>query len=214
MSLPTPYYEDEHSTIYCADCRDVLPHLPKVDLVLTDPPYGIAYKSGQKSSVLARSIHGDEDTKLRDYVCSLGFPSMVFGTWKKQPPEGTRETLVWDKGAALGMGDLSLPWKRTWEEIYILGDGWHGKRGEAVLRFSPVQSMAKNGRVHPHQKPTKLIKHLFGYHGGEITVDPFMGSGTTLVAAKQLGRKAIGIELEEKYCAIAVDRLRQGVLGL
>ena len=82
------------------------------------------------------------------------------------------------------------------------------------LRFAPVQSMARNGRVHPHEKPVELMRALLAKCPPGIILDPFMGSGTTLRAAADLGRKAIGIEIEERYCEIAAKRLAQGVLAL
>jgi DNA modification methylase len=212
-----PYYQDEQSTIYLGDCRDILPELPKVDLVLTDPPYGINYSTGFKGNAewLGSEIANDGDTTLRDTVLDLlnGIPAVIFGSNKKQTPHNTKIVLIWDKGNALGMGDLSLPWKPSWEEIYILGSGFHGKRTSAVISYPPVQSMAKNGRLHPNEKPVQLIIELLQKCPAGLILDPFMGSGTTLIAAKKLGRKAIGIEISEKYCEIAVNRLRQTVMN-
>ena len=113
------------------------------------------------------------------------------------------------------MGDLSIPWKPNHEEIYVLGDGFVGKRTSGVLYF--ISDRECNGivrqRSHPTEKPLALITELLSKSPGTI-LDPFMGSGTTLVAAKALSRKAIGIEIEEKYCEIAVRRLAQEVLPL
>lgn len=218
--LPTPYYERDGITIYCADCRDVLPHLPPVDLVLTDPPYGINYlssKTGHDGGVSLPGIIGDDDTSLRDYALqSTNAPSIVFGSWKSEKPNGCRAVLIWDKGDHVGMGDLSLPWKPNIEEVYIIGDGFTGHRGTSVLRFpAPVTWNSVNGgRKHPHEKPVALIAFLLSKHPGETILDPFMGSGTTLRAAMDLGRKAIGIEIEERYCEIAVKRLQQSVMRL
>ena len=122
--------------------------------------------------------------------------------------------LIWDKGGALGMGDLSLPWKPGHEEIYVIGSGFSGPRTNDVLQYPPVQSMASNGRVHPHEKPVGLLRALLAKCPEGTAADPFMGSGTTLVAAKSLGRRAIGIEIEERYCSIAAKRLSQETLGL
>jgi len=112
------------------------------------------------------------------------------------------------------MGDLSFPWKNSFEEIYILGSGFIGHRDEAVLRGHIQVSWESKGRSHPNQKPVSLMAYLASKHPAQTILDPFMGSGTTLRAAKDLGRSCIGIELEEKYCAIAVQRLRQEVLPL
>ena len=118
--------------------------------------------------------------------------------------------LIWDTKGANGMGDLSIPWKPSHQEIYVWGSGFVGHRGSDVLSFPPEQSF---GRDHPHAKPVDLMQELVGKTTGTV-LDPFMGSGTTLVAAKNLGRKAIGIEIEERYCEIAALRCSQGVLAL
>jgi DNA modification methylase len=221
MAKPmTPYYDRDGITIYHADCRDVLPTLPPVDLVLTDPPYGIAYRSGRTGhdgGTALPGIVGDDDTSLRDYaLATITAPAIVFGSWKVAKPVGCRAVLTWDKGDHVGMGDLSLPWKPNTEEIYVIGDGFVGHRGGSVLRYSaPVTWNSVNGgRKHPHEKPVALISALLAKHPGDVVLDPFMGSGTTLRAAMDLGRKAIGIEIEERYCEIAVRRLQQSVLPL
>jgi site-specific DNA-methyltransferase (adenine-specific) len=112
------------------------------------------------------------------------------------------------------MGDLSFPWKMSWEEIYVLGNGFTGKRDEGVLHGHLVVSWESRGRTHPHEKPVSLMTYLIGKTDADWVLDPFMGSGTTLRAAKDLGRKAIGIEIEERYCEIAAERLSQEVLPL
>jgi DNA modification methylase len=207
----TPYYDEDGITIYHGDCATI--GWPTADVLVTDPPYGIAYRSNQMRQTLARSIVGDDDTSLRDWVLHRWKgPALVFGTWKRPAPHGTRQVLIWDTKGALGMGALDLPWKPAHQQIYVIGSGFQGHRGTDVLRHAPVQSMAYNGRVHPHQKPLGLMLDLIDKCPSGVVIDPFAGSGSTLVAAKQLGRRAIGIEIEEKYCEIAVQRLAQGVL--
>ncbi len=206
--------------LYCADCRDVLGLLPSltvdsIGVMVTDPPYGIGYKSGaMRDGKLSRGIVGDDTTELRDFALQwhAGRPAVVFGSWRSPAPVDARQMLVWDTKGALGMGALDLPWKPSWQGIFILGKGFHGPRTSGVLRFAPVQSMAKNGRLHPHEKPVPLLCELLNKSPSGLIIDPFTGSGTTLRAAKDLGRKAIGIEIEEKYCKIAANRLRQEVL--
>lgn len=213
-----PYYSDELVTIYHADALGMLPEAVMVGSVLvTDPPYGIDYE-GKKHhrAKLALSIQGDADTTLRDRVLEEwgDKPAIVFGTWRRPRPTGTRMLLVWDSKGALGMGPTDLPWKPAHQELYVLGKGFIGHRGTDVLRYAPVQGMGINGRTHPNEKPVPLMRDLIGKCPPGVILDPFMGSGSTLVAAKSLNRKTIGIEIEERYCEIAARRCSQEVLGL
>jgi hypothetical protein len=200
------------------DARAVLPTLEagSVDAVIMDPPYGISYTTGFSPSCSWHEspIKGDESTELRDRVIDWtterGLPWACFGTWKTSPPKGTRAALVWDKGPAFGMGDLSLPWKPSWELVFVGGPGWKGKRDEGVLRGPVVVSWESRGRLHPMQKPewiaATLLKKL---PSCDVVLDPFCGSGANLVAAIQSGRRAIGIEIDPAYHAIAVKRLAE-----
>jgi DNA modification methylase len=208
----TPYYSDDFATIYHGDCREVDAWLD-ADVLVTDPPYGIDYRSGHFGT-LPRSIAGDGDTDTRDQALVLWGqrPALVFGTWRRPRPAATRQVLVWDTGGALGMGALDLPWKPSHQEVYVLGSGFDGKRSSDVLRVPPVQAMAQNGRVHPHEKPVALMSLLLAKCPPGVIADPFMGSGPTLLAAKAHGRKAIACELDERYCEIAAKRLAQEVL--
>lgn len=210
----TPYYADDLVTIYHGDARDV----PLAgDVMVTDPPYGIAYRGKPSDArVLADRIEGDDDTALRDLILARwsARPALVFGSWKRPRPVGTRMLLIWDTKGALGMGPMDLPWKPAHQEVYVLGTGFRGHRGSDVIVCAPVQAMGSNGRVHPNEKPVDLLRTLIGKCPEGTVLDPFMGSGSTLVAAKSLGRKAIGIEIEERYCEIAAQRCSQEVLGL
>jgi DNA modification methylase len=208
-----PYYQDNAVTIYHGDSREFTP--PPGTLV-TDPPYGIDYKSGYDST-LPRSIAGDKGPGLRDAILLAwgDQPALVFGTWRIPRSVGVRILLIWDTKGALGMGNLSLPWKPSHQEIYVLGGKFHGPRTSDVLTYAPVQSMARNGRVHPHQKPVDLMKDLIlKCPVGGVIYDPFMGSGSTLRAAKDLGRQAIGVEIDEAYCETAAKRMAQEVIAL
>lgn len=206
----TPYYEDGFATIYHGDA---LLMDPCGDVLVTDPPFGVGYQSGH-FGLLPRSIVGDEDTAARDDVLTrwMPRPALVFGSWRAPRPRGTRMVLIWDTKGALGMGDLSLPWKPAHQEVYVLGDGFSGRRTSDVLCYAPVQAKANNGRVHPHEKPVGLMRDLIGKCPPGVIFDPFMGSGPTLRAAKDLGRRAVGIEIDERYCEIAAKRLAQEVL--
>jgi DNA modification methylase len=220
----TPYFERDGIVIYHADCRDVLPGLNRstVDVLLTDPPYGIAYATnyavrGVGASWLGTEIANDGDTDLRDWVVrwGAGLPMFVFGSWKRQPPIGTHTVLVWDKGPASGMGNLAVPWKPSWEAIYVVGQGrWRGNRESAVVSGYTVLTWESKGRQHPNEKPVSLLTYLLQRIDADVVLDPFAGSGSTLMAVKMLGRKAIGIEIEERYCEIAATRLAQEVLPL
>lgn len=200
-----PYYERDGITIYHGDCREILPTL-KADVVVTDPPYGMAYRSGWS----AREIQNDGDVSCRDDALRLWpGPALVFGRWSKPRPENVLQRLVWDKGDWPGMGDLQMPWGPSDEELYVIGRGWVGKRGGTIIQAHRVTGNSR----HPNEKPIALMRHVLQWCPTEWRIlDPFMGSGTTLVAAKLEGRKAIGIEIEEKYCEIAAKRLAQGVL--
>ena len=215
-SVPVrPYYSDEHCVIYHADCRKVLPWLERVDLLLTDPPYGENYSSSREGRYKGKTIANDDSTEVRDWVLNwrgYDLPSLVFGTWRT-PVLAAKQALVWDKGDASGMGDLSIPWKPNWELVFVIGKGFRGKRDSSVLTGHTVVTWASKGRMHPNLKPLSLMRVLLNKcPDAETVLDPFMGSGTTLVAAKLEGRKAIGIEINEKYCESAAERLRQGVL--
>jgi hypothetical protein len=215
----TPYYEDGAVKIYHGDSRILLPRLnaPEMGVMVTDPPYGYAHASNRDDSAWRNeAIACDEDTSARDEILVLwrDRPALVFGHWKSTRPAGTRTVLVWDKGLASGMGDLSMPWKPNWEQIYVLGSGFKGRRDSGVISSYTVVTWASKGRVHPNEKPVGLLRDLLQKCPPGVVIDPFMGSGTTLRAAKDLGRKAIGIEIEERYCEIAALRMGQEVLDL
>ena len=212
-----PYYLDERAgiAILLGDCREILPTLDG-SVMVTDPPYGICYESGRDGGV-PRSIEGDQSTELRDWAMQLwgNKPAAVFATWRCIPPSRPRGALVWAKNAG-GMGDLSFPWKPDFEMVWVFGAGWSGHRGSGVLRGETIVSWntGSAARRHPHEKPVDILAQIIAKAPDGIVIDPFMGSGTTLRAAKDLHRKAIGIEIDERYCEIAANRLRQNVLPL
>ena len=159
-------------------------------------------------------IAGDDTTAIRDAILAWanvrGLPWAAFGSWKVAQPANCRGVLVWDKGPAFGMGDLSFPWKPSWELIFVGGPGWHGKREEGVLRGPCVVSWESKGRLHPTEKPVWLIRALLDKLSPCQTIlDPFMGSGTTGVACVQTGRNFIGIEIDPTYFKIAEERIRR-----
>lgn len=213
-AMSEPYYRDDAVELWHGDCFALMDEWASADVLVTDPPYGINYRSGARRQTLARSIKGDQDTNARDGVLEEWGtrPALVFGTWRIPRPAETRQVLIWDTKGALGMGALDLPWKPAHQEVYVLGRGFHGRRTSDVLTVAPVQSLGYNGREHPHEKPVELMRALIDKCPQGIVADPFAGSGSTLVAAKALGRKAIGVELEERYCEVAARRLSQEVL--
>ena len=215
-TLMKPEYSRDGIELYCGDCLEILPQLPDgcVDCIVTDPPYGIGYSTGHGGEQWGDgAIRGDHDTSQRDAALELvdGMPCVCFGTWKQDRPKKTLALLVWDTKGALGMGDLRIPWKPSHQEIYVSGNpnGFCGHRSSDVISHPPVQSLARNGRVHPMQKPVGLIMELLRKLRGKNILDPFMGSGTTGVACVKLGRKFIGIEIEPTYFDIAVKRIEQ-----
>ena len=216
----TPYYSDDHVTIYHGDCRDIMPSLT-FDAIVTDPPYGIGWKRSAHPARLSKphdGIRNDEDTTVRDEVLALGLgvPALVFGSFYAPAPANVRQVLVWHKGDTQGVVGSTTGYRRDAEPVYLVGP-WPIRAVEwsSVLRS---QRGSWNDELaattHPHTKPIDLMRQIIARCPDGVILDPFMGSGTTLRAAKDLGRKAIGIELEERYCEIAAKRMAQEVLAL
>ena len=207
------YYEDDAVTLYHGDCLEHPEWWTGADVLVTDPPYGMAYQSGWVRDRTDRAIAGDDTTGVRDAALHAwgNRPALIFGTWRAERPRDARTLLIWDKGL-VGMGALDLPWGPSHEEIYVLGTGFVGKRGKSVLHIQGLTSTDPERFGHPTPKPVPLMETLIAHCPPGCIADPFAGSGSTLVAAKLLGRKAVGVELEEKYCEIAARRLSQGVL--
>jgi DNA modification methylase len=205
MPLPEPYFQTELGTLYCADCLDVLTDLPEVDLVVTDPPYGVNATTGRGGKFNGFSIIGDQDTSVRDTLLTMiNCKAIIFGSPKIKRPNNYKAILIWAKGEHTGMGDLSFPWKPDYEEIYIIGNEFSGKRTSSILRYS---ARTDSGRHHPTEKPVALILDLLRKAPSKIVLDPFIGSGTTAVACERLDRRWIGIEISEANCAIAKQRI-------
>jgi DNA modification methylase len=219
-----PYYDDGKGIqIYLGDCREILPQLGRVDLVLTDPPYGI--DADTRQSERANKQPGKAKTISRDYG---------YSQWDKEPPSqelletiigkaqysivwggnyfylpSTSCYLVWDKdNGTNGYADCELAWTNLPKAIRRLRYRWQGMLQENMKD--------KEQRYHPTQKPVVIMRWAIQQAPPDcVTIlDPFMGSGTTLRAAKDLGRTAIGIEISEKYAEIAATRLSQEVLAL
>ncbi len=217
--LPSPYYERDGIAIYHGDCREILPLLvSESPSLVTDPPYGIALSNndvdGHRSD-RSFAIAGDGDRTAGEFALNWAadFPSIAFASPWLPWPGKWRNLIVWDKGGAVGGGgDPERCLKRTWELIQIRNNGpILGGRAESVWRVPIIPS---DTSLHICAKPAELmcrLIHCFTSPTSTI-VDPFCGSGSTLVAAKIEGRRAIGIEIDEQNCEIAARRLAQGVL--
>lgn len=215
------YYERDGITIHLGDCRQVLPTLPKdgADLLVTDPPYGVAYQSNYGRNF--DGIAGDEDAtwvpdvlRVAAYALRDKRHAYIFGPRELvTEPFRAAVELVWDKGA-LSMGDLSLPFAPAHEPITfaVLARGSEKGRGNlpARLRSGSVLRYSRPAATrHPTEKPVLLLRRLIESSSlpGEVVLDPFVGSGSTLVAAVAEGRGGVGIELEERYAETAARRV-------
>jgi len=216
--MVTPYYQDDHVTLYHGDCLTEHREWLKADVLVTDPPYGLGYTSGavKGRSRSLTAVLNDKTTVARDTALELWGerPSITFGRWNVDRPSRVRARLIWDKGNTVGMGDLSMPWGQSEEEIYIAGEGFKGKREGNVIRAQMLMSGNLDRPDHPTPKPVGLMERLIEKCPPGVIADPFAGSGATLIAAKNLGRRAVGVEIEEKYCELIAKRCSQEVLDI
>lgn len=181
-------------------------------VLMIDPPYGAEYASGRAGRWKDRGIVGDEDTAARDAAMAWwgDGPAAVWSAWKYGWNGEPRGMLVWDKGLAAGMGDLSFPWKPNWELCGIYGEGWSGHRGSSVLAgVVPTWSGggAQASRRHPHEKPLGLIMSILEKAPPGPVLDLFGGSGTVAVAAARLGRPCTVVEIDERWIPVIHRRL-------
>ena len=209
--LPEPYYSDDHVTIYHGDALEVR-HWLRGQVLVTDPPYGQAYTDRRGRRILGDGTTAARDRALAEWGSSR--PALVFGSWKAARPDDVRQVLIWHKLEVGYQGDCEIPWANTHEEIYVMGKPWHGERCPSVIPWKAYQASGGGRPDHPSPKPLGLMRHLLSFCAPGVIVDPFMGSGSTLRAAKDLGRKAIGVELDERYCEMAAERCAQEVLAL
>jgi site-specific DNA-methyltransferase (adenine-specific) len=207
-----PYYEQDGIVIYHGDCRQVLPQLDvKVDLVLTDPPYGIGAKwvgglGHGWENARAQGAKRNEwdaaapDKAIFDWLISNSDKQIIWGGNYFDLPT-SRCWLVWNKPErGFSLAEAELAWTNA----------------DNVVRVCDA-NRSDVGREHPTQKPIYLMKwclELSWAKAAQTILDPFLGSGTTAVAAKILGRKCIGIEISQAYCDIAIKRLSQSVMRL
>lgn len=219
-----PYYDHAGIVIYHGDCRDILPTLPKVDCVVTDPPYGIDGGTGGDSRKYGKGeYHKSQWSDTSQYiekVCAPTITKLIPLVRAIGMTPGTR--CMWLYPRPVDIGCFWCPaaathglWGFTnFQPIFYYGKDWRGGIGSLPTGIQMIEQAKKN--EHPCPKPIKAWTWLVNKISKEAdtVLDPFMGSGTTLVAAKNLGRKAIGIEIELKYVNIAIERLSQEVLPL
>lgn len=233
-----PYYKDALATIYCGDAYSVLSELDvgAFDLVLTDPPYSSGARRDAERQVRGAMLRemDDEDWFSHDSMTNWGFSWFlrslfvesrrvlpkgahvyIFTDWRQTPNvygilEATgfrvNHCLVWAK-PSYGMGAY---WRNQHENIVFGSVGQPAKMANrgmgSVLQAKAVHS---SKRVHPTEKPIDLLASIIQAVSGDVVCDPFMGSGTTLRAAKTLGRKSIGVDINEKYCELAARQLER-----
>lgn len=230
-----PYYEDDAVTIYHGDCMDVLPTLSGVQMVLTSPPYNLGQPPGTKWTALSGGYgeHSD-DLPHDEYVAwqhdvlnacwsTLADDGAIYYQHKPRvggpvvllplelnPSLPLRQIITWDRGSGFNRtGSYYVP---RYEWIMLLAKPAFRittRDVDDLWRIPPV-----SGSDHPAPFPLALATRAIGTTAAELVVDPFAGSGTTLRAAKDLGRKAIGIEKSERFCEMAAKRMGQEVLDL
>jgi site-specific DNA-methyltransferase (adenine-specific) len=215
-----PYFDDGLVTLYHGDALEVSEWLA-ADVLVTDPPYGIAWRgidnytdSGEFVRKNKDGIKNDLSSSVRDSVIQTWGekPAIVFGSWRVPRPEQTKHRLIWHKQGQ-APGPTTAPFMLQDEEIYIWGDGFISTSPpmRSVITTSEARSVEVTKIGHPTPKPVSLMEMLIGRCPPGVIADPFAGSGATLVAARNLGRKVIGVELEEKYCELIANRLSQRV---
>lgn len=224
--LPAPYYEDEAVVLYHADCLDVLRVLPSETFaaVLSDPPYGMDFQSTRRDEDQRRPKIGNDRRPFiwwlydAHRITSDGGALLSFHEWRgaelfRAATEAAgytiRSQVVWDRQAH-GLGDLKTTFAPRHDLAWFASKGrfeFPSGRPKTVLSHMRVSSTAA---VHPTEKPLALMRELVEALTvpGALVLDPFAGSGSTLAACAEVGRRAVGIELDEAYCEAAAHRLR------
>jgi hypothetical protein len=224
--MSVPYYSDGQVELWHGDCREITAWL-KADVLVTDPPYGRKWKQGRlKLAHQANDAHlgiaGDMDTSVRDAALALwgtDRPALAFGDLMLAPPAGTKQVGVYRKPSNAGTRGAMGGFRRDLEAWYLIGRWQSGLGGmtSMVGTLTPSQGnpSSPQGRTgHPHTKPLDVMETLISACPPGTIADPFAGSGSTLIAARNLGRRAIGVELEERYCEVIAKRLAQDCLDL
>jgi len=245
------YYQEDNILLLHGDCIEIMPLIPdkSIDLIVTDPPYGLNYNNGDLATnrekvfggdvnkIKPRPIKGDNENESFELLknmliiaknkllkggaccccccCGGGGPKPLFAKWTLLLDEiiGFKQAVIWDK-CSLGMG---IHYRRNYEFILIAQNGepahrWNG--GKDTPNIWRISKIIPKEYEHPTVKPVKLFNKIIQIHSnkGDLILDPFIGSGTTAVACKELGRKCIGIDIDEKWLEVAKNRLKQEVL--
>jgi DNA modification methylase len=194
------YYEEPDIILLHGDCLDMLPYFEpdSIDLVLTDPPYGINACNQTLGKGKKEFHRGDWDKDRPDIAPLLLFPNQIIwgGNYFTDVLPPSNDWLVWHKkNDGRSFSEAEMAWSNIGKNVRVYSRHWGGEE-----------------KQHPTQKPEEVMNWCVSLTDAQLILDPFLGSGTTAVACKQLGRKCIGIELESKYLDIAIERLRQEVL--
>ena len=223
--MTAPYWQGDGITLYLGDCRAVTEWLA-ADVLVTDPPYGRGWKQGELNvkrgwaSDSHPGIANDADATIRDEALSRwgDKPAAVFGDLVMAPPAQVKQTLVYRKPPNAGHRGALAGFRRDLEAIYLIGK-WSaglGGRSSLIPTGARVQGGASVGCQtrygHPHAKLVDVMETLIQACPPGVIADPFAGSGSTLIAARNQGRKAIGVEIDERYAEKAARRLDQGIL--
>ena len=218
--MTAPYWSDDLVTLFLGDCREVTEWLA-ADVLCTDPPYGIGWIRGAKErrgDVGHRGIVGDADTFTRDAALFAwgDRPAAVFGSFYAPPPLTVRQILVYRKAPDAGVVGSTTGYRRDVEPIFLTGP-WPRRPAawSSVITSNALGAVHLAGRYgHPHAKPVDVMETLIAACPPGVIADPFAGSGSTLVAARNLGRQAIGVEIDERYAEKAARRLSQQPLEM
>lgn len=216
--MTTPYYADDLVTLYHGDCLEVTEWL-EADVLVTDPPYGIritakkgGYRGAGSQVYLRDAVAGDHSIEVRDAAIAAwgDRPRVVFGSWRMPRPEPVHHRLIWHK-MGQGPGPANSAFMLQDEEIYVTGKGFvkSSPPMRSVIATREVRSVEVARVGHPTPKPVPLMEALIARCPPGTIADPFAGSGATLLAARNLGRRVVGVELEERYCELIAGRLSQ-----
>jgi site-specific DNA-methyltransferase (adenine-specific) len=217
-----PYYADEWVTLYHGDCRDI-PEWLDADFLCTDPPFGRSWKQGNLKDARRKpdshdGIRNDKTTHMRDWALGMWGSekrAAVFGDLMLAPPDGTKQVLIYEKPSDGGRRAATGGFRRDVEAIYLMG-GWNYTLAgrTSILRTRVAMLSGASGYAascgHPHAKPLDVMMELIeAVQGCTLVADPFAGSGSTLLAARRLGLKAVGVEVDERYASRAATRLSE-----